>query len=264
MVMRRFICVLIVLASSIGVFAQDYVTKSGRMDRNRLNIGVYHLRPYARTEAHIKDLADCGVDFVICMENDRPALDLFSKYGVGAIVSGVVPGWWGGDGDNAGKLSETNPISKYEEAEKEAKVVEEVKKQSLTSSKPVKEETTTETKTYNKSSLSDSEIYMLAQLIYLEGGNTSYECQLAIGSVVLNLMRSDGVSLKTEIYTPGRFSVASSVAYTTPSETSLKAARYLANNGTTLPSSVKCFRNNHYFNWCTPYMHLDNVYFGSY
>ena len=45
MVMRRFICVLIVLASSIGVFAQDYVTKSGRMDRNRLNIGVYHLRP---------------------------------------------------------------------------------------------------------------------------------------------------------------------------------------------------------------------------
>lgn len=116
MVMRRFICVLILLASSIGVYAQDYVTKSGRMDRNRLNIGVYHLRPYARTEAHIKDLAECGVDFVICMENDRPALDLFSKYGVGAIVSGVVPGWWGGDGDNAGKLSETNPISKYEEA----------------------------------------------------------------------------------------------------------------------------------------------------
>ena len=50
-------------------------TDAGRMDRNRLNIGVYHLRPYARTEAHIKDLADCGIDFVICMEDDRPALD---------------------------------------------------------------------------------------------------------------------------------------------------------------------------------------------
>ena len=96
--------------------SKDYATKKGRMDRSRLNIGVYHLRPYARTEAHIKDLADCGVDFVICMENDRPALDLFSKYGVGAIVSGIVPGWWGGDGDNAGKLRESNPISKYEEA----------------------------------------------------------------------------------------------------------------------------------------------------
>ena len=114
--MKRLCFFLIALAFGVSVFAQDYVTKAGRMDRSRLNIGVYHLRPYARTEAHIKDLADCGIDFVICMENDRTALDLFSKYGVGAIVSGIVPGWWGGDGDNAGKLEETNPISKYEEA----------------------------------------------------------------------------------------------------------------------------------------------------
>ena len=87
-----------------------------RMDRNRLNIGAYHLRPYARTEAHIKDVADCGIDFVVCMDNDRPALDLFHKYGVGAIVSGIVPGWWGGDGINAGKLADTNPMEKYEAA----------------------------------------------------------------------------------------------------------------------------------------------------
>ena len=87
-----------------------------RMDRNRLNIGAYHLRPYARTEAHIKDVADCGIDFVVCMDNDRPALDLFHKYGVGAIVSGIVPGWWGGDGSNAGKLADTNPMEKYEAA----------------------------------------------------------------------------------------------------------------------------------------------------
>lgn len=87
-----------------------------RMDRNRLNIGVYHLRPYARTEAHVKDVADCGIDFVVCMDNDRPALDLFHKYGVGAIVSGIVPGWWGGDGSNAGKLADTNPMEKYEAA----------------------------------------------------------------------------------------------------------------------------------------------------
>ena len=84
-----------------------------RMDRNRLNIGVYHLKPYARTEAHIKDLADCGIDFVVCMDNDRPALDLFHKYGVGAIVSGIVPGWWGGDGDHAGTMATVNPMEKY-------------------------------------------------------------------------------------------------------------------------------------------------------
>ena len=87
-----------------------------RMDRTRLNIGAYHLRSYARTEAHIKDVADCGIDFVVCMDNDRPALDLFHKYGVGAIVSGIVPGWWGGDGSNAGKLADTNPMEKYEAA----------------------------------------------------------------------------------------------------------------------------------------------------
>ncbi|MBR5175711.1 MAG: hypothetical protein IKW89_07240 [Bacteroidales bacterium] len=114
--MKRFFCVFAAIASAVCVSAQGYVTKPGRMDRSRLNIGVYHLRSYARTEAHVKDLADCGVDFVICMENDRQTLDLFSKYGVGAIVTGVVPGWWGGDGDNAGKLRETNPLSKYEEA----------------------------------------------------------------------------------------------------------------------------------------------------
>ncbi len=84
-----------------------------RMDRNRLNIGVYHLKPYARTEAHVRDLADCGVDFVVCMDNDRAALDLLHKYGVGAIVTGPLPGWWGGDGNNAGKMAATNPIEKY-------------------------------------------------------------------------------------------------------------------------------------------------------
>lgn len=87
-----------------------------RMDRSRLNIGVYHLKPYARTPEHIRELADCGIDFVVCMENDRPALDLFHKHGVGAIVSGIAPRWWGGDGANAGKLRETNPMTLYEAA----------------------------------------------------------------------------------------------------------------------------------------------------
>ena len=88
-----------------------------RMDRNRLNIGVYHLKPYARTEAHIKDLADCGIDFVICMDSkDRAALDLFHKYGVGAIVSDVVPLWWGGNGAGSGKMHTINTLDKYEAA----------------------------------------------------------------------------------------------------------------------------------------------------
>ena len=128
----------------------------------------------------------------------------------------------------------------------------------------IKQEEKKQEVTGNKFNLSESDIYLLAQLIYLEGGATSYKCQLAIGSVALNLMKADGVSLKSEINTPGRFSVASSIPYTTPSDTSLKAARQLATSGTTLPSSVNCFRNNYYFSWCKPYCCIDNVYFGSY
>ena len=154
-------------------------------------------------------------------------------------------------------------VSDYEEeAEKKA----EAEKALVASTKKVETKySTAKSKSADtKSSLSESDIYLLAQLIYLEGGATSYKCQLAIGSVALNLMRADGVSLKTEIYTPGRFSVASSIPYTTPSDTSLNAARELATSGTTLPSNVKCFRNNYYFSWCTPYCCIDNVYFGSY
>ena len=86
------------------------------MDRTRLNIGAYILNSYARTERHIKEVAECGIDFITSMSYDLPALDLFHKYGVGAIVSGIVPGWWGGDGENAGKLCETNPMETYREA----------------------------------------------------------------------------------------------------------------------------------------------------
>jgi len=86
------------------------------MDRGRLNIGTYYLKEYARTEAHVRDLAECGIDFVVNMANDRPTLDLFAKYGVGAVVSGIVPGWFGGDGKNTGQMSEKNPLSRYEAA----------------------------------------------------------------------------------------------------------------------------------------------------
>ncbi len=87
-----------------------------RMDRSRLNVGAYILQPYARTERHIREIKESGVDFIVCMSDDRPALDLFEKYGLGAVVSGVVPGWWGGDGTNAGKMAERNPLEKYEAA----------------------------------------------------------------------------------------------------------------------------------------------------
>ena len=73
-------------------------------------IGVYCLKPYARTEQHIKDLRDCHVDFVYGIEyTDRKTLDLFAKHGLKAIVEGVYRNWWGGVKGLNGKLAETIP-----------------------------------------------------------------------------------------------------------------------------------------------------------
>ena len=49
------------------------------MDRSRLNIGTYYLRPYACTEYHVKELKECGIDFVVCMQNNKEHLDLLDK-----------------------------------------------------------------------------------------------------------------------------------------------------------------------------------------
>ena len=90
---------------------------SDRMPKDRLVIGAYILQPYAQTEAHIRDLAACGLDLIVNLApKDRSVLDLLPRYGIGAILCGVMPGWWGGDGENAGRLRLTNPPERYREA----------------------------------------------------------------------------------------------------------------------------------------------------
>ena len=86
------------------------------MDRSKINIGTYYLAPYAYSEEHVKELAECGIDMVVNMRHVSDVLDLFYKYGVGAIVTGIFPGWFGGNGSNAGTMSVTNPIEKYVQA----------------------------------------------------------------------------------------------------------------------------------------------------
>jgi len=91
-----------------------------RMPKDRLVIGAYILQPNAQTERHIKELAECGVELVVCLRpNDRSVLDLLEKYGVGAILSGVFPAWWGGDGSKAGRMHELQPFELYQKAAEE-------------------------------------------------------------------------------------------------------------------------------------------------
>lgn len=84
------------------------------MNTGILNIGAYYLSPQASTLEHVRDLAACGIDMVVNMRNDRAALDLLDKHGVKAVVSGLVPGWFGGDGSNAGTMAQKNPLEAYE------------------------------------------------------------------------------------------------------------------------------------------------------
>ncbi len=91
-----------------------------RLNRNKLIIGAYILQPYARTEKHIRELAECGIELVVCLSKpDRETLDLLEKYHVGCIVSGILPGWWGGDGAGAGTLHERNTLDIYLKAAEE-------------------------------------------------------------------------------------------------------------------------------------------------
>ncbi len=79
----------------------------------KFHIGTYYFQKNARTEEGVKDLSESGIDVVFCIDNDREMLDLFHKYGVSAVVSGIVPGWFGGHGDNAGTMCEKNKREAY-------------------------------------------------------------------------------------------------------------------------------------------------------
>ena len=84
-----------------------------RLDRTRLNIGAYILQPYARTEEHIREIKECGIDMIIDLDYDIKALDLFYKYGLGAIVRNVAPHWWGGSG-KSGQFHKYCPLEMYD------------------------------------------------------------------------------------------------------------------------------------------------------
>lgn len=84
-------------------------------DRTRFQIGAYCLNPPSvRTREVIRDIKRCGIDFIAGVPNgDAAALAHFKAEGVGVVAGGIVPGWWGGNGDRAGKMKDVNPINVY-------------------------------------------------------------------------------------------------------------------------------------------------------
>lgn len=103
-------------AAAVLVLAAGQVLAAGGFDRTRFRIGAYSLKPYAQDEEHVRDLKECGIDFLFGLDpGNRPMLDLFAKYGIDAIVNGVVP-LPGPPGKGAGEMERLVPLERIDGA----------------------------------------------------------------------------------------------------------------------------------------------------
>ena len=76
-----------------------YTNRRGdRIDRSKILTGTYCLNYW--DEAHVKELAECGIDFIAAAGYSPEFMDLLAKYDVGAFVNVGnfgYPMWRGGD-----------------------------------------------------------------------------------------------------------------------------------------------------------------------
>lgn len=87
----------------------------------------------------------------------------------------------------------------------------------------------------------EDDLYILSHLIYGEAGGESDECQLAVGSVVLNRVKSSSFpnSIEGVVFAPGQYACTWDGNYDKePSQRAIDNARYLLENGSTLPDGV--------------------------
>ena len=113
--------------------------------------------------------------------------------------------------------------------------------------------------------LTAGERELLAQLLYHEARGESLECQKAVASVILNRVDSKiwGDSLTDVIYAKNQFEpvVKGLLPNTKPLQKQYEAIDYVLENGATVPEEVLYFRADHYFEWATDFMNMDNTYF---
>lgn len=123
------------------------------------------------------------------------------------------------------------------------------------------EEIVQEVRNFN---LNEEEKDLLARLIKLEAGDQSWECQCAVGSVVLNRLKQEYGGKKTlhgVVYARGQFSTAHRIKRTKATQTQKDVVEYLLQNGVTLPEDVIYFHYKRYGKWGTPYCRIGTEYF---
>lgn len=111
--------------------------------------------------------------------------------------------------------------------------------------------------------LTDDEIYMLATLVYLEGGIESLECQKAIASVVINRMNLWDMTLEEVIYQKNQFSPAYLIESSAPDDIQIRLVHELMITGVSIPEYVCYFRAGYYHDWASmnDYTCFDRTYF---
>ena len=79
----------------LSLTVNETVPKAPRLDRSRFLVGTTGLvdAGFAVKEHHIKEIADCGIDF-IGSHPSRQVLDWMSKYGVKCTMGWQLPGDW--------------------------------------------------------------------------------------------------------------------------------------------------------------------------
>lgn len=105
----------IVLAAAVAACA-DQGDGQLRLDRGKFLIGTYSQWRNVQTDAHAKDMAEAGIDYVFG-PIDSKNLDNFARHGVGVIRTGCLPWWWGGAAEvTNGQMHVMRPLKMYEEA----------------------------------------------------------------------------------------------------------------------------------------------------
>ena len=117
---------------------------------------------------------------------------------------------------------------------------------STTTTQPITKSTSTTKATATKptkstKSYSQDDLYVLSHIIYAEAGNQNDECQLAVGSVVLNRVKSNKFpnTIYGVVFQKGQYSPTWNGAYyKEPSDRAVKNAKYLLENGSVIPAGV--------------------------
>ena len=87
-----------ILRDEVADLYEDTTKRGSRVDRSKILIGTYCLNYW--DESHVKEVADCGIDFVAAAGYSPEFMDNLAKYGIGAFVSVGnfgYPMWRGGD-----------------------------------------------------------------------------------------------------------------------------------------------------------------------